>query len=119
MKLDQLHHVQGLENCADVGTRLDSVKTECLLPGAPWLSGREWMRKPYKQAIADGVIKTVREIRLSNEAKKQLKEGIVFDQFEADEATFPVIMVNSIDVKKIAEREAFSEYIFPPLKRSF
>ena len=119
VRLEQLHHVQGVENCADVGTRPDSVKTECLLPGAPWLSGKEWMKKSYKEAIADGVIKTVKEIKLTNEAKKQMKEGIVFDQFEAVEATLPVMKVNSIDVKKIAEREAFSEYIFPPLRRSF
>ena len=48
-----------------------------------------------------------------------MKEGIIFDQFEADDSKVAVAKINLIDVKKVAEREAFSEYIFPPLKRSF
>ena len=119
VKLEQLHHVQGVENCADVGTRPDSVKTESLLPGAPWLSGREWMRKSYEEALADGVIKTVNDIKLSNEAKKEMKEGIIFDQFEFIEANSAVLKAYSIDIKKVADNEEYSKYIFPPLKRSF
>ena len=48
-----------------------------------------------------------------------MKEGIIFDQFEADDSKVAVAKINLIDVKKVAEREAFSEYIYPPLKRSF
>ena len=119
VSLDQLHHVQGLENCSDIGTRPDSVKVESVMPGSEWLDGREWLRKPYEDAVADGVIKSVHDIKLTNDAKKTLKEGIIFDQFEADDSNVAVAKINTIDVKKIAEREAFSEYIYPPLKRSF
>ena len=119
VRLEQLHHVQGIENCADVGTRPDNVNVECLLPGAPWLSGREWMKVPHEEALAKGVIKSVKDIKLTNEAKKQMKEGIVFDQFEADQATMSAMQINTIDHQKIADCEAFSDYIFPPLKRSF
>ena len=48
-----------------------------------------------------------------------MKEGIIFDQFEFVEANSAVLRANSIDVKKVAEREEYSKYIFPPLKRSF
>ena len=70
VRLEQLHHVQGIENCADVGTRPDNVNVECLLPGAPWLSGREWMKVPHEEALAKGVIKSVKDIKLTNEVKK-------------------------------------------------
>ena len=81
LSLEQLHHVQGAENCADVGTRPDSVTSECLLPGSPWLSGKDWMKVPYEDALAEGIIKTVKDIKLTNDAKKALKEGIIFDHF--------------------------------------
>ena len=117
--LDQLHHVQGSENCADIGTRPDSVTLESILPGSEWLEGREWMRNSHEEAVSKGIIKSVLDIKLSNEAKKIMKEGIIFDQFEADDSKVAVAKINLIDVKKVAEREAFSEYIYPPLKRSF
>ena len=119
LSLDQLFHVRGSENCADIGTRADSITTESLLPGSPWLSGMEWMRKHHEDALKSGIIKSVQDIKLTNEAKKVMKEGIVFDQFEKDESNVAIERVNLIDVNKVAEREAFSRYIYPPLKRSF
>ena len=119
LSLDQLFHVQGSENCADIGTRPDSVTTESLLPGSPWLSGKEWMRQPHDDAIKAGIVKSVKDIKLSNEAKKTMKEGIIFDQFESDESNVALMRINSIDINKVAELEAFSQYIYPPLKRSF
>ena len=77
------------------------------------------MTRSYEEAVKQGIIKSVLDIKLSNEAKKVMKEGIVFDQFEADDDKVAVAKINLIDVKKVAEREAFSDYIFPPLKRSF
>ena len=119
LSLDQLFHVQGSENCADIGTRPDSITTESLLPGSPWLSGKEWMRQPHEDALKSGIVKSVKDIKLSNEAKKTMREGIIFDQFESDESYVASKMINSIDINKVAEREAFSRYIYPPLKRSF
>ena len=62
VNLDQLHHVQGPENCSDIGTNPDSVKLESVMPGSEWLDGREWLRKTYEEAVADGVIKSVHDI---------------------------------------------------------
>ena len=56
VSLDQLFHVQGSENCADIGTRPDSITTESLLPGSPWLSGKEWMRQPHEDSLKSGII---------------------------------------------------------------
>ena len=109
LSLDQLHHVQGPENPTDTGTRPDAVNVQSILPGSEWLSGKEWMRKSHEEALAEGVIKSVKDNKL----------GVIFDTFDTDENNVAVAMVNTIDLQKIAEREAFSEYIFPPLKRSF
>ena len=51
--------------------------------------------------------------------KKILKEGIIYDHFETDDYNVGLMKINVVDVKKIAEREAYSRYIFPPMKRSF
>ena len=46
IKLDQLHHVLGSENCSDIGTRPDSVSAASVMPGSLWLKDKEWMEKP-------------------------------------------------------------------------
>ena len=118
--LKMLHHVQGSENPTDCGTRPDKVKVEDVMPGSEWLNGKEWMKLPYEDAIKSGVIKTVQDIKLSNDEKKIMREGIVFDTFDdKDDSNIAVAMVNSIDIEKTAEREAYSDYVYPPLKRSW
>ena len=119
VRLDQLHHVVGTENPTDIGTRPDLVTAESVRPGSIWLSGKDWMKKPYEEAVANGIIKSVKDIKLSNDAKKILKEGIIFDTFDKDESNVAVAKINTIDIKKVAEMEAFSRYIYDPLKRSF
>ena len=57
------------------------------------------MRKSYEEAIAEGVIKPVKDIKLSNDAKKTMKEGVIFDTFDADESNVAVAQINTIDVQ--------------------
>ena len=73
----------------------------------------------YEEAIEDNDIKTIQQMKLSKEAKKDLKEGIVFDTFHDNESNVAIASVNTIDVQKVKEHERFSNYILPPLKRSF
>ena len=109
----------GSENCSDIGTRPDSVSAASVMPGSTWLKGKEWMEKPCDDIVAEGIIKSVHKIRLSNDKKKVLKEGIIYDQFESDDYNVGLMRINALDVKKIAEREAYSKYIFPPMKRRY
>ena len=79
------------------------------------------MKLPHGEALKSGVTKTfnVKDIKLSNDEKKTMKEGTVFDTFEDyDGSNVAVSMVNTVDVLKVSEQEAYSAYIFPPLKRS-
>ena len=75
--LGQLFHVNGKDNVADIGTRPELLKPEQLMPGSEWLCGKTWMTEPISSAVTSGVIKGVNEIKLDNDAKKLLKEGIM------------------------------------------
>ena len=50
-----------------------------LMPGSDWLSGVPWMNMPIEKAIQSGVIKNTNEIKLTNNAKKVFREGIIHD----------------------------------------
>ena len=41
LDMNMLHHVQGSENTADIGTRPDQIKVEDIMPGSPWMIGKE------------------------------------------------------------------------------
>ena len=120
VNLEHLFHVQTAENIADTGTRPDLLTVEMLKPGSEWLDGKEWMKRSVGEAIDMGVIKSTAEIKLNNDAKKVFKEGIIYEDFE----NFATVNNNmshftkTTDSQKIIEREQFSDYIFPPLKRS-
>ena len=120
LEIDQLFHVDGKLNIADLGTRPDQV-TEQMKPGSDWLHGKDWMRLPVEKAVESGVIKNTKDIILDNDSKKVFREGIIYDTLADATAnvTESDAVVNAIDYKKIVERENFSNYIYPPLKRSF
>ena len=118
--MEQLFHVQTAGNIADTGTRPDLLTVEMLKPGSDWLDGKEWMKRSVEKAIDMGVIKSTAEIKLNNDAKKIFKEGIIYEDFE----NFISVNTNmsnftkTTSSQKVIEREQFSGYIFPPLKRS-
>ena len=55
------------------------------------------------------------DIKLDNEAKRVLKEGIMLDSSLNTISTEDKIMISN----KVTEREAFSNYVYPPLKYRF
>ena len=70
------------------------------------------MEKPYEDIVNEGIIKSVHKIKLTNDERKILKEGIIYDQFESDDYNVGFMKINVVDVKKIAEREAYSDTCF-------
>ena len=78
------------------------------------------MKSSITKAQSDGIIKTVEDIKLTNDKKKTFKEGIAYDVFdETDHNIFAVAKVDEKNHNKIFERQSFSNYLYPPLKRSF
>ena len=83
------------------------------------MCGLPWMNLSIQDAINAGVIKSVDKIKLDNDSKKAFKEGVLLDSSLSyvtnqipDDPEFSI-------AKKILERETFSGYVFPPLKRGF
>ena len=56
--IENLHHVDGKSNVADIGTRPDLLIAEQLLPGSDWIRGKAWMKLPVEEAIKIGVIRS-------------------------------------------------------------
>ena len=77
-----------------------------------------WMKLEVEEAIKSGVIRNVEDIKLDNESRKAFKEGVLLDSslnYAANQThDDPRYLVT-----KTIERDKFSNYIFPPLKRSF
>ena len=108
MGLEILHHVDGISNPADVGTRPELITAASVRPGSVWLKGNPWMTKSIEEAKESGVIKTVEEIKLTNDKKKVFKEGIVYDTFE--EVSPGVLAVAKMDEKD--ENKTFARQVF-------
>ena len=120
MGLGNLYHVEGLNNCTDVGTRPDDITADSVKPGSVWLKGKTWMNKSEEQAKQDKVIKHVDDIKLSNDKKKTFGEGVAYDSFDTTgSGVFAVTKIGKIDKEKIAQRILKANYIYPPLKRNF
>ena len=120
--LDSLYHVDGKFNPTDVGTRPDKITVDSVRPGSIWLKGHPWMQRSLKEARKEVIIKHIQDIKLNNENKKKVKDGIVFDTFNDsnDEAgIFAVHNLTKEDFQKIADCEIASNYLYPPSKRSF
>ena len=120
MGLEILNHVDGKHNPCDVGTRPELITAESVRPGSIWLSGYDWMKDSLEQAHKDGIIKSVEDIKLTNDKKKTFKEGIAYDAFDdVEQGIFAVAQVGKIDAQKMQERLSTSDYLYDPLKRSF
>ena len=120
MGLDALHHVEGISNPTDVGTRPAEITAESVRPGSVWLKGKPWMNMSIEQAKHEGIVKHVDDIKLSNEKKKIFGEGVAYDTFDTtDTGVFAVTRIGKIDKEKVAQRILKADYIYPPLKRNF
>ena len=86
------------------------------MPGSDFLCGKSWMTRPVDEAVSSGVIKGVTDVKLDNESKRLLKEGIMM------ESSLNTISMDNVKLalsQKVIDRENFSQYIFPPLKWRF
>ena len=120
INLQDLYHVIGSENPADIGTRSKMISADDVMPGSVYLCGKPWMKLKKEDAVKAGIIKSVNDIKLGHEQKRVMKKGIVFDSFEQEDQTILATLVTArMDVKKVAERELEALYPFSPLLRNF
>ena len=120
ISFDELYHVEGKENVSDIGTRPDILKPEDIMPGSDWLVGKPWMKWDTAKALETGTIKKVEDIVLDNEAKRSFKEGVMLDS-SLNNLVHSAAVNDSRQsfAQKVVEREEFSTYLYPPLRRKF
>ena len=120
VSLQDLFHVKGPHNPADIGTRVKNVTASSVSPDSEYICGKKWMRLSRENAMKEGFIKSIEEIRLGHEAKKVLKRGIVFDDFEKNNPDIVgVLMPARVNTDKVALREIEANYPYSPLLRNF
>ena len=117
--LENLYHVKGTENPADIGTRMKMITASDVEPGSIYLTGKPWMKLSRAEAIKTGILRPVEDIRLSHEQKKVMRKGIVYDSFDEDDTVIGTLLVARVDVSKVAEREVEAAYPYSPLLRNF
>ena len=77
--LDCLFHVVTEENLADLGTRPERVKLTDIGPDSQWELGKPWMREDISSAIENGVLKSIKELRVTAEKETEdYKNGFLF-----------------------------------------
>ena len=120
LSLEDLFHVKGSYNPADIGTRVKCVSAADVSPDAEYIQGKKWMQLSKTEAISQGYIRSIGDIKLRHDQKKVVKKGIVFDSFEKDDPNIlGVLMPARVDVDKVTLREVAANYPFSPLLRNF
>ena len=80
------------------------------------------MQRSLEKARKEGIIKHIEDIKLNNENKKRVKDGIVlnvFNESDDDADVFAVCNLAKDDCKKVADCKVLSNYLYPLLKRKF
>ena len=121
--LENVYHVRSEYNPADLGTRPAKVRISDVGPDSRWENGDTWMGLDIQEAVSQGFIKPVSELRVSQEIENEFNEGLIYgDREELLTRGHPAHQVNIVSetrVKKIQERAEFSNYILLPTKYSF
>ena len=77
LSLNNLFHVRGPDNPADIGTRTKTVSASDVFPDSNYICGMDWMKLSKDAAVKTGVIRPIGEIKLNHEQKRVMKRGIV------------------------------------------
>ena len=94
---------QGLGNQYQVPDQRQSAKT--VSPDIEWINVKPLMRIPYDVGLISGVIRKVSEIKLDNESKNKLQEGLLEEkEYEKENKSF-LIRTSQPVSKKVAKCE--------------
>ena len=115
--LDHLYHVVTEENLADVGTRPEKVKLTDVGPDSEWENGRPWMHGEVSEAINQGILRPISELRgVEEKDKDEYRDGLVFGN-DIPDAWCNTVNSNRVDL--IQKRVEFSDYLVVPTKFNF
>ena len=117
---ENMYHVKSEYNPADCGNRPAKVKVSDVGPDSTWENGESWMQLDLADAVSQGFITPVSELRITKEIEEDYNGGIVFGESDALLDSFQCINTSSETRKnKIQQRAEFSNYLLLPTKYSF
>ena len=116
-ELDHLYHVITDENLADLGTRPEKVKFTDVGPDNEWECGKPWMHWNVSQAVEQGILKPISELRGAEEKDSdEYREGLLFGN------DIPDVLCNAVTSSRVdllQQRVEFSDYLIVPTKFGF
>ena len=116
-ELDHIYHVKTEQNLADLATRPEKVRLSDVGPDSEWECGKLWMKGDVLDAVQEGILKPISNLRISAEnEKEEFKEGLVF----GGEA--PDLFCNAVTkfrVEQLQLRVEYSDYLLLPTKFQF
>ena len=116
-ELDHLYHVITDENLADLGTRPEKVKITDVGPDSEWECGKPWMHWDVSQAVEQGILKPISELRGAEEKDSdEYREGLLFGN------DIPDVLCNAVTSSRVdllQQRVEFSDYLIVPTKFGF
>ena len=99
-ELGNLYHVKTDENLADLGTGPEKVKLSDVGPGSEWECGHGWIDQDVSQAVAQGFLRPVSELRISEEKDGDgYKLGLLLD------TEVPEIFCNAVRTSRVDKNE--------------
>ena len=82
-----------------------------------WSRGKKWMHGEVTDAVQEGILKPINDLRLSEEKDTDdYRDGLVFG---GDTPSIFCNTVNNSRVEKLQLRVSFSDYLVPPTQFGF
>ena len=119
INLKNLFHVKTKYQPCDIGTRPDKVSADDVGPDSQWFNGLYWMKMDISEAVEQEILVPVDKLRLSDDEKKDFKQGLVIDT-EPEVLTYGHVATER-RIQAILDRGKFSKdlYLVNPGKQSF
>ena len=77
--LDNLYHVSGKDNPADIGTRPSNITEDDVVPGSRYEKGNHWMTLETSDAVGQEFLTPAAGLKLSPDKSKDYSEGLVLE----------------------------------------
>ena len=113
---NELFHIKGKNNPADLGTRV-GVRIQDVSPNGNFYQGPEFLTLGPEGMVANDILKPIQDLVLRPEVKEEYYDGLV-KRFEDPTDHFAGV----VDIKRasrLMERHEYSRYLLDPLKFSW
>ena len=118
-ELEHIFHVSSEYNPSDLGTRPGTVQDCDVGPNSKWEKGLPWMNREIDDAISNGILTPIADLRLNKEEEEAFNKGLVFEKtHEILTRGHPTIVLTA-RVEKVKDRAEFSDYLISPTKFKF